>query len=238
MVPFYRKLRRIFINQNKLKKYLLYAIGEIVLVVIGILIALQINNLNEQRKNREFEREILLQIRTNLTEDQANLKKIAGDFQQAVRSTDKILGLENIGEDHDSIAYWLGDIIQFDRFRPLSNAFEVLKSNGLDKVSNRDLRFMLGSYYDDMAPKVQASISDIEMAFNEEWIPFMSENLVTLEFKQYVQIENPETFAGPNPGRRLLILNRDNFDMGAARIREGLAKIEDILILIGEEQSR
>ena len=52
MIKFFRKIRHNLINEGKTTKYLKYAIGEIVLVVIGILIALQINNWNEQRKQK------------------------------------------------------------------------------------------------------------------------------------------------------------------------------------------
>ncbi|NNE33242.1 MAG: hypothetical protein HKN40_12830 [Winogradskyella sp.] len=50
MIKFFRKIRKKLLTENKFSKYLIYAIGEIVLVVIGILIALQVNNLNEERK--------------------------------------------------------------------------------------------------------------------------------------------------------------------------------------------
>ena len=50
MIKFFRKIRQRLLTENKFSKYLLYAIGEIILVVIGILIALQINNWNEGRK--------------------------------------------------------------------------------------------------------------------------------------------------------------------------------------------
>ncbi|MFT5941322.1 hypothetical protein [Sediminicola arcticus] len=50
MIKLFRRIRQNLLTENKFNKYLLYAIGEIVLVVIGILIALQINNLNEESK--------------------------------------------------------------------------------------------------------------------------------------------------------------------------------------------
>ena len=53
MIKFFRKIRQRLLTENRLGKYLLYAIGEILLVVIGILIALSINNWNEERKNEE-----------------------------------------------------------------------------------------------------------------------------------------------------------------------------------------
>ena len=50
MIPFFRRIRKKMADDNKPLKYMRYAIGEIVLVVVGILIALQINNRNEKRK--------------------------------------------------------------------------------------------------------------------------------------------------------------------------------------------
>ena len=66
MLHFLRKIRRSLINSGHMKKYTLYAIGEIALVVIGILIALQINNWNEWRKDREEEEKLLYEISNNL----------------------------------------------------------------------------------------------------------------------------------------------------------------------------
>ena len=59
MIQFFRKIRQRLLNENKLTKYLLYAIGEIFLVVIGILLALQINNWNDLRKQKQKEKFIL-----------------------------------------------------------------------------------------------------------------------------------------------------------------------------------
>ncbi|WP_162919882.1 DUF6090 family protein [Hanstruepera ponticola] len=55
MIKFFRKIRERLLTENKFDKYLLYAIGEIILVVFGFLIALQINNWNEERKTENLE---------------------------------------------------------------------------------------------------------------------------------------------------------------------------------------
>lgn len=70
MIKFFRKIRKGLLVDNKFSKYLLYAIGEIVLVVIGILIALQINNWNEIRKNKAAEQQLLTSL---LQEFESNL---------------------------------------------------------------------------------------------------------------------------------------------------------------------
>jgi hypothetical protein len=66
MIKFFRKIRRQLLTENRFAKYLLYAIGEIVLVVIGILIALQINNANEIRKSTERTEQLLVTVQKEL----------------------------------------------------------------------------------------------------------------------------------------------------------------------------
>ena len=66
MIKFFRRIRQQLLSENKLSKYLLYAFGEIVLIVIGILIALQVNNLNEQSKTRDREQKYLVAIKSEL----------------------------------------------------------------------------------------------------------------------------------------------------------------------------
>jgi len=69
MIKFFRKIRQRLLTENKFNKYLIYAVGEIVLVVIGILIALQINTWNEQRKHRVKLGSNLILIKESLEND-------------------------------------------------------------------------------------------------------------------------------------------------------------------------
>ena len=80
MLTFLRKIKRSLVESGSARKYLLYAIGEITLVVIGILIALQINNWNEWRKDRKKEKEILTELAVTLTN---NIERIDSSNQQA-----------------------------------------------------------------------------------------------------------------------------------------------------------
>ena len=73
MIKFFRKIRQNLLSEGKTGKYLKYAFGEIILVVFGILIALQINNWNEERKDRIKEQVILKQLQEDY---QANLSRI------------------------------------------------------------------------------------------------------------------------------------------------------------------
>ena len=69
MLKFFRHIRFKLMSQNQTSRYLKYAIGEIILVVIGILIALQINNWNEQRKAKKLEQQLYLNMLANLNNE-------------------------------------------------------------------------------------------------------------------------------------------------------------------------
>ena len=74
MIPLFRKIRKQFADDNKPLKYARYAIGEIVLVVIGILIALQVNNWNEERKLNKLEIATLNEIKISLEQSTLDLE--------------------------------------------------------------------------------------------------------------------------------------------------------------------
>ena len=69
MIKFFRRIRYDLMEKNKTGKYFKYAIGEIVLVVIGILIALQINNWNESRKKEQVEKQVLKSLFQEIEKD-------------------------------------------------------------------------------------------------------------------------------------------------------------------------
>ena len=234
MIHLFRKTRKEQMEKQNSARYLKYALGEIILVVVGILIALQINNWNENQKNKRFEGEILNQIKTNLITDQHVLIEYARTGNQAVASIKKLLIQDNFDEQPDSIKFWLGHVICFDRFRPLTNAYEVLKSKGLDLISNKELRFLLGAYYDEKSKHVIQSCQDIETSFINEWLPLIKQTIVDQSFKNFVKLDNYETFRN-GIGRRMLIINRDNWGGSTNEINRGIALIEEILTLIESE---
>jgi hypothetical protein len=73
MIKFFRHIRKSLIEQNKMSKYFKYAVGEILLVVIGILIALQINNWNEHQKKRNLKNEYIVSLINDYTKDTTQL---------------------------------------------------------------------------------------------------------------------------------------------------------------------
>ncbi|WP_296705810.1 DUF6090 family protein [Algoriphagus sp.] len=96
MISFFRKIRQKLLKANSITRYLAYALGEILLVVIGILIALQVNNWNESRKEDAAQIKLLTNFMVDLTADSVLLKDYESDLS-TVTKTHKELYLARKG---------------------------------------------------------------------------------------------------------------------------------------------
>ncbi|MFC3880479.1 DUF6090 family protein [Algoriphagus namhaensis] len=90
MINFFRKIRQKLLSENKLKKYLFYAIGEIALVMIGILLALQVNNANEERKNRAIEKAYLSDIYADFVNNKKQFEERLQYFRNQFKTADSL----------------------------------------------------------------------------------------------------------------------------------------------------
>jgi len=149
MIPIFRKLRKQLAEDNKPLKYFRYAAGEIVLVVIGILIALQINNWNEARKTRLIEKKTLKEIYGNLNID---LVELQSDID--VMDSIDLAGQEAIEyiQNHDtpspSFGYKVYVTSVNPHFNPVRSGYSLLNSKGLDIISNDSLRGLISRLYE------------------------------------------------------------------------------------------
>ena len=135
-------------QSGKFSKYLIYAIGEIVLVVIGILIALQINNWNEKKKLKVEEVKFLKNFKQSLISD-IEFNDFRFDKYELTRESISFL-LNHIEQDlqyQDSLKYHFGRITQTWTPKINTEVFEALKANDLNLISNDGLRDKLISYY-------------------------------------------------------------------------------------------
>jgi len=182
-----------------------------------------------------FENEILTQIRANLIKDKLVLNNYTTNAENAVTSLDKILAEDLSVTINDSIKYWLGDVVRFDRFRALTNAYEVLKSKGIDKISNKQLQFLLGMYYDDQSVAANTACNDLEKMFINDWIPILKKNVVNHEFGELVDLQDYSELKIGGEIRNLLILNRDNWSGSNGRLIRVSKLIDEILEIINKE---
>ena len=145
MIKFFRKIRQNLLNENKFKKYLIYVIGEITLVVIGILIALTINNSNQSKINKNNASLIFNQIQKDLILD-INWMEIKIDF---INSNLIILNNVSTGNYNDKDIINLYTPLTFNfNTRNYSRSYQNLeKTGGLQYVNNIELMNSLQDYY-------------------------------------------------------------------------------------------
>ena len=150
MIRFFRKIRQNLLLENKTGKYLKYAVGEIVLVVIGILIALSINNWNELRKTRNAEVEILHNLKTELGFNLEELEII--NKQHKSEFEDGIFILKLFGTDVSNLSESKLDSLMYNAFSGFS--FEakdgyiksLIASNKIDYLQNAELKSYISSF--------------------------------------------------------------------------------------------
>lgn len=99
MINFFRKIRQQLFTENKITQYLIYAIGEIFLVVVGILIALQVNNYNEQLKSDRKERKYLVSMKNELLNNLEIVKSETEGLRKSITAQKQLMSLINSEKD-------------------------------------------------------------------------------------------------------------------------------------------
>ena len=149
MIKFFRKIRQRLLAESKVSKYLLYVPGEILLVVIGILIALQINNLNEKRKANIFEKKLLVDLRPFIKNNISQLDRSVKGSEKHIKSAEIILThLENNLPYHDSLNRHFSQAISWNQATINNSAYETLKRYGMNTIRNGSIRIKLGDTYE------------------------------------------------------------------------------------------
>jgi hypothetical protein len=172
MIKFFRHIRKKLVGENRFTKYLIYAIGEIVLVVIGILIALQINNWNENRKERLQETILLEQL---LTDFNSNLKQLdqkislRKDFMNASKQLFKFIDRQNL-RNKDSIDLYIAKTLPYATFDPIIN--DLASSGELNIIKNTQLKHALTRWSSEVNDVIEDEIIWKKYR-NEQYFPFI-----------------------------------------------------------------
>jgi hypothetical protein len=159
MIKFFRSIRKNLLKEGKTTKYLKYAIGEIVLVVIGILIALQINNWNEDRKERIVEKDVLNDILTSLEQNNNVIHESLAMLDDFDRSSDIVLeALSQKKPYSDTLAkHFLSATRTAGLLFPLSSAgYESLKNEGFNIILSDSLKDQIMDLFEVSIKTVQA----------------------------------------------------------------------------------
>ena len=164
MLTFFRRIRKGLLNSGATGKYILYSSGEILLVMIGILLALQVNNWNEDKKQKTVETKVLNDIKNALASDISNqfakhMKRINTD----VRSLNVIFNhVENHLPYHDNLdAHYIVLSRAGGRlWAPQITAYKLLESLGIDLITSDPLKNSILNIYNLAYPEITASFEN------------------------------------------------------------------------------
>jgi hypothetical protein len=215
MIKFFRKIRQKLLTENnpaftagRFSKYLIYAVGEIALVVIGILIALSINNKNEEKKLHNLEIQSLYELKRALIFDLRDIEFNAKRHKNVQLSNEIILkALNDNLPYHDSLNVHFERMTGMTVFLPNLGPYETLKARGLDLIQNDSLRNSISKYYE----------QDIKYALvfedtNKQMWPMKLELILDLfdEFKMF-NSATPVDYEKLKDDRRFKSLIKVNF---------------------------
>lgn len=166
MLKFFKKIRRKLINEGNLKRYLIYAIGEIILVTIGILLAFQVNMRNERQKASALEKQHLINLQSELSQSIIQLDESINFNAKTLRHINNILNhIENdlpYSQSLDSSFY----IYQYYIIPELSfTTYETIKEVGINTINPIDLRLAISKLYEEDFSFLNNSIKENEKAF-------------------------------------------------------------------------
>ena len=175
MIKIFRRIRQRLLSENKFNKYLIYAIGEIILVVIGILIALQINNWNESQKTIKKETIILNDFASALKQDlEHSINPLIQTLEQRYAYTDSLITLFGNTKriNNDQLEYFRALMFGLNYTWEIT-AYENFKSEGAGIIRDKNKRNALIEIYNGNYPQLQLRVDNFMNNLIEYYRPYM-----------------------------------------------------------------
>ena len=155
MIKFFRHIRKSLLMDNKTSKYFKYAIGEILLVMVGILLALQVNNWNQQRMDSQKEKLLLEALHDEFIKNKSQLENVVSMHKKALESVQYIISLFPINPatvNLDSLNKSMPYYARRYTFSPSQGVIRSLvNTSSFELISNLELRELLISWEDVLA---------------------------------------------------------------------------------------
>lgn len=148
MIKLFKKIRQQLLKGNRFGKYLLYATGEIILVVIGILVALQLNNWNEERKARILEKKTLKELRSDLLQNIKDIEENIVSLETSKLANEIILlHSKNVLSYNESLDFHFANMYPYITFSPIQTTYNNLSQNGINLITNDSIRTHVSELY-------------------------------------------------------------------------------------------
>lgn len=179
MIKFFRHIRQQLLSENKFSKYFIYAIGEIILVVIGILIALSINNWNEGRQLADAEQLLLKELLNDLEFSKVEIetgikgnKYLLNEYKSISHAIDEDLVFnDSLSNAFSSLAYWSSPYLP-------KSTFESIKNKDLKIISNSVVRQKLVKFHEFTYVLISEDYNKMEWNFSQTiTLPVLLKNI-------------------------------------------------------------
>jgi hypothetical protein len=230
MIRVFRMIRKKLIKQDNIRQYLLYAIGEILLIVIGILIALQINNWNEAKRMDRLVSQALSEIREDLVQDtltlQSRITLQRAEIEAQRRVVDALTHQTLNEEEHRSD---LGKLMLMRETVLLRNGYDYLKELGISNLNRPELRHTIIQYYEQDYVALRKNLDDDRFEFEGVWLPYARVHFRDWEFGEYAV---PHSYSAMQNDTYLLTTLKFNLTNKDFTLREHLAALETARSLI------
>ena len=184
MIKLFRNIRQSLLAEGKTSKYLKYALGEIVLVVIGILIALQINTWNQERINQKVKHELLFKLHEEFKENKQKLLKNKLSENKAINAGQALMKL--IGASEEELNKHNLDLLFFENFPSNELAFannavnNIVQNGQLNLFIDIPINELLNEWLS-MAEIRKFRVEKLDTWNNEHFLPFL---LPYISFKE------------------------------------------------------
>ncbi len=202
MLKFFSKIRQKLLQQNRITQYLVYAVGEIFLVVIGILIALQVNTWNEGRKFEVESKTLTQDINAEFKDNRIVLKERIADLEIATNNVRMILGLMNAEPEEiqkEEPAGILSKSLKYGSYNPANSSINELISSGkLNLVRNPALKKNLFKWLQ-LLEDADEDFKNQDMQATTLLIPYLYKHISMQNLNTYNSLEvdnNSELFNG------------------------------------------
>ncbi len=150
MITIFRKIRHALVSQNQFRNYVVYAIGEILLVMIGILLALQVNNWNNQRIDLQKEQDILRNLQTDFIANIDNLNTVYNNSMEAYQASSELLEIikDDTAINSVEVEQLIDDIINKINSLDLitGSIDEIFNTGSLQLLRNPELRKKISNW--------------------------------------------------------------------------------------------
>ena len=206
MIKFFKKIRRQLLTENKLNKYLLYAVGEIILVMIGILLAIQVSNWNNKRIDNIRAENFILKMITQLEDNKINVESQLKLFRITLKATENYISIigtdnnHNIDEKIDSLV--IANMVDYQMNLNMNTLIEGRENGDLALIKSDSLRQSIYNF-----STMFQLVEELEQIANEDlsilFSPYINKNYnirngVFALYERYKHVGKSKTYKGDN----------------------------------------